>query len=115
MSEEEKKAIEIVLDFAITHINDFESEDDFEYIETVKKLIEKQQKDIEELQKDKKALVKNYDKVLGTYINKDKIRDKIKELEKEKENKRILPFEIIEEQNKNIKYKIEILEELLEE
>ena len=46
-------------------------------------MIEQQQKEIEELKKDRKALVDNYNKVLGSFISKDKIKAKIKEIDKD--------------------------------
>lgn len=46
-------------------------------------------------------------------IPKSKIEKLIEKLKKEKESKRVLPFDIIDEQNKNINYKIEILQSLL--
>ena len=53
-----------------------------QYVEYMqqKEKIEKQQEEIEELKKDKKALVDNYNKVLGSFISKDKIRAKIKDI-----------------------------------
>ena len=47
-------------------------------------IIEKQQKEIEELKQNKKVLIKNYDKVLGTFISKETIRERIKHNEKQK-------------------------------
>ena len=47
-------------------------------------------------------------------ISKSKVREKIEELEKFIESKRILPVDIIEDQNRNVKWKIEALQELLE-
>lgn len=109
MSENEEKAIEIVKE--ITYIRgirqDVEGhEEDLDALEEVLKLIEKQQEEIdtyketendyehelarkdeeiEELKKDKKALVDNYNKVLGSFISKDKI----KELKEKVENEQI--------------------------
>lgn len=72
MSEEEKEAIKILKqepDFSLSYYKRERA------IDIVLNLIEKQQKEIEELQKDKKVLIKNYDKVLGTFISKDKIKE----------------------------------------
>ena len=77
-------------------------------------LIEKQQKEIEEL-KEKNASLQKEIKLMKSinindnYISKEKINDKIIELEK----KRVLPE--YNEQNMKISYKIEGLLELLEE
>ena len=57
------------------------TDDDFKAIRIILNLIEKKQKEIEELKKDKKALVNNYNNVLGNFISKNKIKEKIKELE----------------------------------
>ena len=64
-----------------------------------------------DLLKENKSITKNF-------ISKDKIKKKIEKLEKSKEldeNRRKLPFDLVQEQNKNIDYKIEVLQELLEE
>lgn len=52
-----------------------------QYSDLYEDLCNKQQKIIKELQKDKKVLIKNYDRVLGTFISKNKIRQKIKEVQ----------------------------------
>ncbi len=70
MSEEEKKAIEIVMDFAITHINDFESEDDFKYIDIAKNLIETQKA---ELKKKDKMIDKMAENLTSPIHNKKEV------------------------------------------
>lgn len=100
MSEEEKEAIEIlknqIADYVIGDYcrddclrEDLCKEDDCPYekaIDIVLNLIEKQQKEIEEVHKafNKKVelIVKNNKIVDTEFISKDKIRDKIKGLEK---------------------------------
>lgn len=84
-----------------------EIEREKQYTNFYEYLCNKQQKIIEELQKDKKVLIKNYDRVLGTFINKDKIREKIIELE----DKGYWNF--LEE--RDLKLTIRILQKLLEE
>lgn len=82
--EEEKKAIEHIKNIKSWWWNNSPdrvytiNKNDIEKFDVIINLIEKQQKEIEELQKDKKVLIKNYDKVLGTFICKDKIREFIK-------------------------------------
>lgn len=97
MSDEEKKAIE-TLESEGTE-NNFsevkillnlveklrkETEREKQYTDFYKDLCNKQQKVMKELQKDKKVLIKNYDKVLGTFISKETIRERIKHNEKQK-------------------------------
>ena len=50
-------------------------------IDEIIEKINKEKEKNKELEKDKKALVNNYSKVLGNFISRDKIREKIKELE----------------------------------
>jgi hypothetical protein len=84
-AKEEKEAIKLLKqepDFSLSYYKR-------EYaIDIVLKLVEKQQKEIEELQKDKKVLIKNYDKVLGTFISKDKIIEILNNTEKNIEEDR---------------------------
>lgn len=93
LSEEEKKAIEwlekanyfsarLYAPTILNLINNYKKEIDREkqYSDFYKDLCNKQQKVIKELQKDKKVLIKNYDKVLGTFICKDKIKEKMREI-----------------------------------
>ena len=88
LSEEEKKAIEwlekaeyfsarLYAPIILNLINNYKKEIDREkqYSDLYEDLCNTQQKVIIELQKDKKVLIKNYDKVLGNFISKDKIRD----------------------------------------
>lgn len=74
---------------------------------------------IENLIERNKAQKDNIDRLLEIIkeetIPKSKVREKIEELEKFIESKRILPVDIIEDQNRNVKWKIEVLQELLEE
>ena len=97
MSEEEKKAIEwlekanyfsarLYAPTILNLINNYKKEIDREkqYSDFYEDLCNKQQKIIKELQKDKKVLIKNYDKVLGTFISKETIRERIKHNEKQK-------------------------------
>ena len=93
MSEEEKETLNYIKEHK-NYIEKFcealndegfdtdEERDALKKYNTLINLIEKQQKEIEELKKDKKALVNNYDNVLKNFISKDKIREKIKELER---------------------------------
>ena len=56
------------------------------------------------------------DIIKQNYISKDKIKEKIEELEKSKEldeDRKKLPFDLLQEQNKNIDYEIQALKELL--
>lgn len=53
--------------------------------------------------------------LLEDSISKSKVKEKIKKLKEEAKSERVLPLEIIEEQNRNINYKIEVLQELLED
>jgi hypothetical protein len=102
LSEEEKKAIERVLDFAITHIDDYESEDNYKYIETVKNLIAKQQKEIDKLKEQNKkyqgienettiiykskAKYVREDFIKRYYVDKNKIRERIKHIPTNEKN-----------------------------
>lgn len=94
LSEEEKKAIEwlekaeyfsarLYAPIILNLLNNYKKEIDREkqYSDFYEDLCNKQQKIIKELQKDKKVLIKNYDRVLGTFISKNKIRQKIKEVQ----------------------------------
>ena len=77
LSDEEKKAIEIVEDIAFIRgiRQDVDGElEDLKAIEDVLRLVEKQQKEIEELKQDR---YKYEDWVMRTHINKDKIKAKI--------------------------------------
>lgn len=108
MSEEEKRAIEdiqcLCTDDCINH----------DIVDTVVKLVKRQQKEIEKLKEEKNKLVNPSDLLLSYYdvkgktyvrlngfISKDKIKEKIEELEEHKE---------VYEENK---WQINILEELL--
>ena len=97
LSEEEKKAIEwlekaeyfsarLYAPIILNLLNNYKKEIDREkqYSDFYKDLCNKQQKIIKELQKDKKVLIKNYDKILGTFISKETIRERIKHNEKQK-------------------------------
>ena len=94
LSEEEKKAIEwlekaeyfssrLYAPIILNLLNNYKKEIDREkqYSDLYEDLCNKQQEIIKELQKDKKVLIKNYDRVLGTFISKNKIRQKIKEVQ----------------------------------
>ena len=95
LSEEEKKAIkkikkllymfpeseELKLLLNLVDKQEKEIEREKQYSDFYEDLCNKQQKIIKELQKDKKVLIKNYDRVLGTFISKNKIRQKIKEVQ----------------------------------
>ena len=115
MNEEEKKAIKELTDAVNEPLEVFENVVDtfkpvnLEQCRIILNLIEKQQKEIEKLQKDKKVLIKNYDKVLGTFIAKDKIREAIKnreiELYADNPENDLIPYDKV----------IDTLKELLEE
>ena len=110
MSEEEIKAYNFLKFYSNDTENEYFDENycfDKKYAKTIIKLINKQQKEIEELKKDKKALVDNYNKVLSSFISKDKIREKIKELDKKTFECKCSYVEYY--------YKNEVLNELLEE
>lgn len=70
MSEEVEEKIKAVLKNEIKKeiMSNLDSGLIFTYIQNL-------EKEIEELKKDKKALLDNYNKVLGTFISKDKIRE----------------------------------------
>lgn len=124
MSEEEKEAIEILKEFKETGFHTLRykyNKDRLDCnvmientIETILNLIEKQQKEINELKEINADLVKTRIedfKELNRiqqedFISKDKIEDKIKDLEKEKD----LYFE-----KQIIQGKIDFLKDLLEE
>ena len=87
-----------------------ETENDYEHeLARNNEQIKRQQREIEKLQKDKKVLIKNYDKVLGTFIAKDKIREAIKnreiELYADNPENNFIPFDKV----------IDTLKELLED
>lgn len=67
--------LDILLVIAIVDKLQKETEREKQYSDFYEDLCNKQQEIMKELQKDKKVLIKNYDKVLGTFICKDKIRD----------------------------------------
>lgn len=73
MCEEEKERIEIIKE-KLNRPNEIGFSDYKIDTRVLILIIKKQEQIIEELQKDKKALVKNYDKVLGTFVSKDKIK-----------------------------------------
>ena len=108
MSEEEKKAIEYLKNrLEILHNNtQWATENN---IKVVLNLIEKQQKEIEEL-KEKNASLQKEIKLMKSinindnYISKDKVKNKIKELEN-----------LYKDKYFHIDYVKEILEKLLEE
>ena len=109
MSKKEKKAVETLKDLASTiyygDMNFIESDD----LKIILKLIEKQQKEIEELKKDnnhqwEERCRLTFD-IEKNFISKDKIREKIKELEN------VSCAECIESAEEDIK----LLQELLEE
>lgn len=87
LSEQEKKAMnedEIKFRAYLLILNsEFPTHRKTEAMEELLKINNKQQKELEELKKDKKALVDNYNKVLGSFISKDEIKEKIEEIEKE--------------------------------
>jgi len=80
-------------------------------MQTIENLI-KGYKDLEE--KCASEYTRGFVDGLHDSISKSKVREKIEELEKFIESKRILPVDIIEDQNRNVKWKIEALQELLE-
>ena len=85
--------------------------------EGLKKCVTQFRNQVEELEKEKLSKSGIYKIGIdfdNDYIPKSKVREKIEELEKFIESKRILPVDIIEDQNRNVKWKIEALQELLE-
>ena len=144
MSEEEKKAIDDL--FALTHINGYidlytQKEAKIHTLDLSKwqngvkvllNLLEKQQKEIEELKEknknlifqlkdEEKELIEVTDKIrekINYYISKDKIREKIKELEEQKEKLKYdgdVCFADYEQFCKNLKFFKEQIEEILED
>lgn len=106
MSEEEKNAIyEFKKELRLsTNIDDITTEIRNEYAEIILNLIDKQQKEIEELKNVK--IMREY--LENKFIPKDKIREKIKDLEMIIEYDKPTYIE-------TLKYTIEILQELLGE
>lgn len=135
MSEEEKQAIQYLHNRRkeLLEIISRDTEDTFdsaeleeEYnIRIILSLIEKQQKEIEELKNKKDFFVGTYGdlvelaKAEGTfnYISKDKIKEKIKELEEERDKYTIgnINFGLMKPDYDNKEEIIEVLQELLEE
>ena len=117
LSEEEKKAIEW-----LEKANYFSAR---LYAPTILNLIEKLQKEIEERDKKDNIQVVYGGRRFGTegmvvkdYISKDKIKEKLKELEKQKEKLKYdgnRSFADYEQFCKNLKFFKEQIEELLEE
>lgn len=83
MTEEEKNAMnenEIKFRAYLLILNsEFSIHRKTEAMKELLKIYNNQQKEIEELKKDKKALVDNYNKVLSSFISKDKLREYIEE------------------------------------
>lgn len=103
MTEEEKKAIDILKDYKF----DFECEGKYPYlresITSILNLIEKQQKEIESLKSNHKELHNFTTSCLDTlkdFVHKDKIRERIKELESDTTNK--FSFELSDADIRNI-------------
>lgn len=111
MSEEEKKAIDL--------LKEYEEDELFritirEALQTILNLIEKQEKQIEEYKSGEVFTAKQMHYIDDNYIDKDKIRDKIKELEEyqkqhKEENWADIPIEDYDFD------KINLLKELLED
>lgn len=135
MSEEEKKAIEYIKENSIVRI---ENEKIVAYGNSYKlillNLIDKQQEEIEEknclidvlqhkieeLLDNKKEInyIKPIDIPVHNYINEDKIRDRLKELEEQKEKLKYdgnRSFADYEQFCKNLKFFKEQIEEILED
>lgn len=121
MSEEEKKAIEILNNI---EYKDLYSDKFYDNRDIVLNLIEKQQKEIEELKEENAEQLEvitewvNGERINDIkHISKDKIKEKIKELEEEIEEKQenCLDFTLIHEHEIDTNGIIEVLEELLEE
>lgn len=93
MSKKENKAIEWLKYLQETREEQIRQQawvgtNTFDAIDVILKLIEKQQKEIKELKEDKKVLVKNYNKVLGTFekfTNENKIESDFTIIENTKE------------------------------
>lgn len=117
MSKEEKQAI-AYLKFYIERDVMYENKH-YEQIKILLNLIEKQQKEIEELKKPK--FIMNFEtgtitQIDNNFIAKDKIREKIKELEKEKtEVIHELDFKSFYTLSQLKDIEISVLNELLEE
>lgn len=89
-----------------------ELEEDNEELKADNKYLDERVQFLEARRKD--IINKFQNEITDTTIPKSKVIEKIKELEKFIESKRILPVDIIEDQNRNVKWKIEVLQELLE-
>ena len=116
LKKEWKEAIETLKEVASDDFDTLGDDISPKMAQNILNVIDKQQKEIEELQKDKKVLIKNYDKVLGTFISKDKIMEKLKELEEQKEKMKYdgnRSFADYEQYCKNLKFFKEQIEELL--
>ena len=129
MSEEEKQAIEFLnnIEYMDTSQGD-RAEQLYKSRDILFILIEKQQKELEELHKERNELVNPsnlrisyFDNksqtqvVINGFVSKDKIREKIKELEKEKEENEEygLDCTLIYEHEIDINAIIKVLQELL--
>ena len=127
MSEEEKKAIENLKDFfneAIKYKSCIIIPYNTKSFDTILNLIEKQQKEIEELKEENKQYKIQEDltfkclektKYMSNYISKDKIREKIENLENYIQENSDEQGYWGSEHQEDIYAKIEILEELLGE
>lgn len=128
MSEEEIKAIDRLKYALIYDREGISSLMGFNDIKKVLQLVDKQQKEIKKLTRLNSAYKTNYDskvlkeerknkKILEGYISKDKIINKIKELEQEIEEKQEygLDLTLIHEHEIDTDAIIQVLNELLEE
>ena len=111
LSEEEKKAIEYIKEFRNEVFEGVGNKSTMaKNIDILLNLIKSQQKEIEELKKWHDVFLEMYihkDKVGANYISKDKIREKIEDLESLSKN--------ITMQPSIYNYEIDLLKELLEE
>ena len=112
-----------IIDKFIEIVENAREESWYEYYDTLRNTLDLIKKLQQELQAEKEKN-KNLEKCLQAkvvrdfdyFISKDKIKEKIKELEKSKEldeDRKKLPFDLLQEQNKNIDYEIQALKELL--